>query len=181
MKGFRYKHKENTFRFVRWLGFSVINIFEIEQESLEEMSDFEIIMRSINSGFFSDKYIEVRDVNKDFEIKEFKHHRYHGPINLDKIDNSNFKKLTYSELLERIKLFQEENDLGEELPVFIELFNHAKQDIERLDLLNRNFFCIINDLNKNQWFAPNFYSYFINIIVLCKEKNEIVIIDFGSD
>lgn len=108
--------------------------------------------------------------------------RYYGPLLKNKINESDFKKLTFPELESEIEIYWRDENWGEDLPVFKKNFRKAKANLHDCNLENRIFYLANADmLSSEKLTDPNFFTYFVCIISTEPNSNDIITLTFGLD
>lgn len=180
--GFDFSQLSAKLDSIHWMGFSSCNQFEILNCSLQELTDTEILVKSLKSGFLEDRYID-REIKHEWH-SEHKSPILYGPVFPDKLEISDFRLLNASELIERIVNFINSPDWGDDRNAFITLFDKVRQEYNDMWKQNSIFFLNCDDLpegKKQLEKEMNFYDYFLLLIVPERDRNVIHVQCFGED
>lgn len=106
----------------------------------------------------------------------------YGPILLNEILPSDFLALSFDELKSEIEDFWNDEDWGEDLPIFKKNFNQVISDLENENLSERKFYYVNMDrLPQAKLIAPHFFDYLVCIIATKKNSYEVITMTFGLD
>jgi hypothetical protein len=171
-----FEKLEDFFESLDYLGFAERSVYKIEA-NLNQPSD-EILRSVLESDMFfkttkGEEYTSGTSV--DYTI------RSNGAFT-DDLEVRDFNKLNYQDLIKKIDEFERDINWGVDLPVFQKLINHSKCWIEKENYENDQFFFINSDLvPQEKLIDPNYYNYFISIVIISFAKSRVVIINHGGD
>ena len=172
---------KNIFRTKDALGFFCYNTFEIHRPDLFKLDENALLDTIIKSPIYSGEFIQPKEGILKLGINDF-NRKEHGSLLISEIGHSDFLKLDLNGFKEAISLYQMDEDWGEDLPVFKELFNESisilKQDIEETESI---FYLNSEKVDKCKKTEFDYFIYHISVVIPLRTANQVVLIDYGLD
>jgi hypothetical protein len=163
---------EASFEPLEGLGFKEMKVFEYKSDkNIEEMLP-EVLKAEI--FFETQTLVDSRGAKpKPYQVRT--NHAF-----TDKVEITDFAKLTFDELETRIKTIEKEEDWGEDLRIFRTLMNQSKQWIvENNHQEDEIYFIYADEIPEEKLIEFNYCGYFMSIIILSDSK--VVIFNHGAD
>ena len=176
-----YKLIKNIFKAKDGLGFYCYNVFEVVKSDIFQKEENSLLDRVIRAPFFSDDYIRPKEKIKELEFLNLTREE-HCSLLIPKIDHADFMKLDLDRFKEEILIYQMEDNWGEDLPVFKDLFNdslsHLVNDLKGDESI---FYLNSEKIPKHKKLELNYYVYHISVVIPVKSTRKVILIDYGLD
>ena len=153
------------------IGFYCLNIFECSQinPDIQELLQNEILK--------DNEFGQIEMMPKAINENE-----YYGCFNLKKLNPSDFEALDFYSFKTKIEEFWNDDDWGEDLPIFKKYFKEALEKLNQFDLTNRKFYYINAHTTDSEKLKDlNFYTYLVCAISTSRESNKVITMSFGLD
>jgi hypothetical protein len=161
---------------LEYLGFTERKVYQFESD--ESKTTDEVLSDILKSEIFfeTQNYTDFSEVkSRKYEIKTI--HAFS-----DKIEISDFEKLTFDEFETRIEEIKKEPDWGEDLPIFGKLIANSKNWILENNYQNGQlYFIYAESISKQKLIEHNYYSYFMAIVIISNPDSKVIIINHGGD
>ena len=143
-----------------------------------DRDETEILDDFIKSDYFTEDYTFEREVSKEYSN--------HGPFDVKGLLTTDFKKIKSSDIEKVIEDISNDNDWGDDLEYFKELWTRVKEKIADFNMTDGTIF----HLNK-YWFKSGdrqlvkdwdyVFTYYLTFIYISADKNKLVCFDLGYD
>ncbi len=165
---------------VNYFGFCRCNVFEINSEIFT-------VKDVLENKLLSDKF--DKPINKKSLLEKIKRvfatnhlENEFGAINLNLVELKDFKKLSYKDLLSSFEKYWQDEDWGEDLPLFKSNFLKVIDFLDEYDLESREYYYInLEESRKAIFINPDFWIYFIGIFSIDVGNKNVIKICFGND
>jgi hypothetical protein len=156
--------------------FFITDTFQIVEHG--DKSEVDILNDFIKSDYFTDDFYFGKDISKEYPN--------HGPFDIKGLLTTDFKRLKPSDIENIINDISNDNDWGDDLKHFNELWSRARVKIFDFKMGDGTIF----HLNK-YWFKTGdrqlvqewdyVFIYYLVFIYISTDREKLIVFDFGYD